>query len=78
MRKALKVAVLTLVLACSVRAGDIPNGVTTDGDIPNGITAPPPAASTATATDKTTLKETPSSVLTEAALSLVGSVLALF
>jgi hypothetical protein len=78
MRKALKVALLTLALACSVRAGDIPNGFTTDGYIPNGVAAPPPAAATTTTTDKTDSKETPSSVLTEAALNLVGSVLALF
>ncbi len=76
MRKALRVSVLTLTLACSVYAGEIPNGVTNP---------PPPPPQTVSSMEQTSLEETggeipngQSEAVTKAALSLLLSVLSLF
>ena len=67
MRKTLSVLALTLVLACSVYAGNIPNMLTGNSEPPPTPTEP---------TDSDTSDEQPEAV-TEAALSLLKSVLSL-
>jgi hypothetical protein len=64
MRKALRLSLLVVLLACSVRADDIQNGIT--DDIQNGVTQSQPASRQAI--DPTT----------EVILSLLKSILTLF
>lgn len=90
MRKALRVAVLTLALSCSIYAGEmpfgvtatgvIPNGVTANGEIPNGVTNPPPPQTM----KQTSAAETAGDIpygrpegITTAVLNLLQTVLAL-
>lgn len=81
MRKALVVAALTLALACSARAGDIPNGVTGNGEMPFGVTNPPPPPQTIEQTGtQETAGEIPNGqpeAISTAVLNLLQSVLAL-
>lgn len=70
MRRITGVSLLSLVLACSAYAGDIPNGVT--GDIPNGS----PAQSTTVST--TQEPQTSVDPITEIVLTLLSGVLSIF
>ena len=71
MKKTLRASVLVMLLACSVYAGEMPNGVTSTppqspaiaGEMPNGVASTSPLAE---------------STATEVFLSLLQSLLALF
>lgn len=81
MKKTLRVSVLVIILACSVFAGEMPNGVVSPpppppalvGEMPNGVASagdmPNGVISTSLPTESTT---------TEAFLTLLQSILALF
>jgi len=71
MRRFMSASLLSLVLACSAYAGEMPNGVT--GEMPNGATA----QSTAT-TVNTTQEPQASDPVTEIVLTLLTSILSIF
>lgn len=73
MRKAISVSALILALACTIRAGDMQNGVTG--------TPPPPSPQSVTPEAQTPVGYTSDgepSDFTEATLTVIESVLALF
>lgn len=76
MKKTLRVSVLVILLAFSVYAGDMPNGVT--GDMPNGAPAPPPAHIVQVTVDETQNSPETDSTASEVFLTLLQSILALF
>lgn len=86
MRKALRVSVVILVLACSVHAGVMPTGGTANGVIPYGVTANGNMPTDVTANGNMPFGVTADGempygqpgTVTEAALNLLQSVLSLF
>jgi hypothetical protein len=77
MKKTLRVLVLVMLLAGSVYAGDMPNGIT--GEMPNGVASTPPSTNVIQEpVGESQSLQTTESPGTEIVLNLLQSVLALF